>query len=54
MLIRAFKKYIVLCEGPDHNLYRWNLDVVPGKKAWRVIDGAFDEKDKRIIHVSPD
>lgn len=41
MLIKAFKKYIVLCKGPDNNLYRWNLDVVPGKKAWRVRDRDF-------------
>lgn len=55
MLIEAFKKYIVLCKGPDHKVYRWNLDVVPGKKAWKVKDQIFKignmVKDHYIISI---
>ncbi|OSX54782.1 hypothetical protein [Anoxybacillus ayderensis] len=36
MLIKPFRKYIVLCKGPDQKTYRWHLNVQPEFKAWKI------------------
>lgn len=36
MLIKPFRKYVVVCRGEDSDIYRWHLKVEPWYKAWKV------------------
>lgn len=38
MLITPFKKYLVHCRDTDQIEYHWHLDVLPGKKAWKLAE----------------
>ena len=38
MIIEPFKKYVVTCEASGGTMYRWHLEVVPGKNAWKVVN----------------
>lgn len=38
MIIEPFKKYVVTCEDVGGTRYRWHLEVVPGKNAWKVVN----------------
>ncbi|MBB6177312.1 hypothetical protein HNQ82_002145 [Anoxybacillus tengchongensis] len=56
MLIQPFKKYVVLCKGPDQKIYRWYLDVQPNHKAWKIVneDIKVGEKFKGYFILSID
>lgn len=38
MLITPFKKYLVHCRDTDQIEYHWHLDVLPGKKSWKLAE----------------
>ncbi|MGG3006682.1 hypothetical protein [Geobacillus stearothermophilus] len=46
MLIKPFRKYVVLCKGPDQKTYRWHLNVKPGYKAWKIVNENVQVGDK--------
>ena len=39
MLIQPYGSYEILCKNTATGvLYRWHLDVIPGNKAWKVVN----------------
>lgn len=37
MIIEPYKTYVVICKGPDNQIYQWNLNTTPGRKAWKIL-----------------
>src|SRR4051794_19956040 len=45
MIIKPFRKYVVLCKGFDQKIYRWHLKVEPWYKAWKVVNQDVQVRD---------
>jgi hypothetical protein len=38
MLIKANGKYVIISQDSNNLIHQWNLTIVPGKRAWKLVN----------------